>query len=147
MKLSTRGSYGTRAMLYLALHYDEGPIQLKEIARTQAVSERYLEHLIIALKVAGMVNSTRGARGGFVLARNPSLIKISEIVQVLEGSLSPMVCIEEPGSCLRSTGCVTRDLWTEMKMAMVGVLETTTLQNLVERYKAKEQSLQATYNI
>lgn len=147
MKLSTRGSYGTRAMLELALHMDEGPLHLKEIARRQAVSERYLEQLVIALKVAGLVKSTRGAKGGFVLARRPSEIKLSEVVQVLEGSLSPMACIDEPGVCNRSPNCVTRDLWTEMKDAMVGVLENTTLHDLVQRYKAKAQKPVATYSI
>lgn len=147
MKLSTRGSYGTRAMLELALHTDEGPVQLKEIAKRQGVSERYLEQLVIALKVAGLVKSTRGAKGGFVLARHPSEIKLSEVVRVLEGSLAPMACIDEPGVCNRAPNCVTRDLWTEMKEAMVGVLENTTLQDLVQRYRVKTQKPVATYSI
>ncbi len=147
MRLSTRASYGTRAMLELALHVDQGPVQLKEIARQQDLSERYLEQLVIALKVAGLVKSTRGARGGFILARHPADIKLSEIVQVLEGSLSPMACIEEPAVCQRAPGCVTRDLWTEMKDAMVGVLENTSLQDLVERYKLKARKPVASYSI
>ncbi len=147
MKLSTRGSYGTRAMLELALHADEGPMQLKEIARNQAVSERYLEQLVIALKVAGLVKSTRGAKGGFVLARHPSEIKLSDVVQVLEGSLAPMACIDEPGVCDRALNCVTRDLWTEMKVAMVGVLENTTLQDLVQRHRDKAQKPLSSYSI
>lgn len=147
MKLSTRGSYGTRAMLELALHADEGPMQLKEIARNQAVSERYLEQLVIALKVAGLVKSTRGAKGGFVLARHPSEIKLSDVVQVLEGSLAPMACIDEPGVCDRALNCVTRDLWTEMKVAMVGVLENTTLQDLVRRHRDKAQKPLSSYSI
>lgn len=147
MKLSTRGSYGTRAMLELALHADEGPVQLKEIARNQAVSERYLEQLVIALKVAGLVKSTRGAKGGFVLARHPSEIKLSDVVQVLEGSLAPMACIDEPGVCNRALNCVTRDLWTEMKVAMVGVLEKTTLQDLVQRHRDKAQKPLSSYSI
>jgi len=147
VKLSTRGSYGTRAMLELALHADEGPMQLKEIARNQAVSERYLEQLVIALKVAGLVKSTRGAKGGFVLARHPSEIKLSDVVQVLEGSLAPMACIDEPGVCDRALNCVTRDLWTEMKVAMVGVLENTTLQDLVQRHRDKAQKPLSSYSI
>ena len=134
-------------MLELALHADEGPMQLKEIAKRQGLSERYLEQLVIALKVAGLVKSTRGARGGFVLARHPADIKLSEVVQVLEGSLSPMACIDEPGICNRAPNCVTRDLWTEMKEAMVGVLEHTTLQDLVQKYRAKAQKAVATYSI
>ncbi len=147
MKLSTRGSYGTRAMLELALHVDEGPMQLKEIARRQAVSERYLEQLVIALKVAGLVKSTRGAKGGFILARHPADIKLSEVVQVLEGSLAPMPCIDEPAACNRAATCVTRDLWTEMKDAMVNVLEKTTLQDLVVKHRAKMKKPVATYSI
>ncbi len=147
MKLSTRGRYGSRAMLELACRYNNGPVQLKEIARSQEISERYLEHLVTALKMAGLVKSTRGAKGGFVLARHPSQIKMSEVVKVLEGSLSPLACLDEPETCRRSPGCVSRDLWIEMKNAMLGVLEGTTLQDLVERCRAREEKTMAMYNI
>lgn len=146
MRLSTRGRYGCRAMLELALRYNNGPVQLREIARSQEVSERYLEHLVTTLKVAGLVKSTRGAKGGFVLSRQPSRIKMSEVVRVLEGSLSPLACIDEPETCRRSPGCVSRDLWMDMKNAMLGVLEGTTLQDLVDRHRASGKNV-AMYDI
>ncbi len=140
MKLSTRARYGTRALLDLALHPNEAPVQLKDIARRQELSLHYLEHLIAPLIVAGIVRATRGARGGIQLARLPREIKLSEVIQLLEGSISPVECIDQPKVCPRSSACATRDVWSEMKKAMDGVLESTTLQDLVDRQRNKEQS-------
>jgi Rrf2 family protein len=137
MKLSTRTRYGTRALLDLALHAGEGLVLLKDIARRQEVSLPYLEHLITPLIAAGLVKSTRGARGGVLLLKPPSEIKLSEVVQLLEGSIAPVDCVNDPKVCHRSASCVTRDIWNEMKRAMNGVLESTTLQDLVERQKGK----------
>ena len=137
MKLSTRTRYGTRALLDLALHAGEGLVLLKDIARRQEVSLPYLEHLITPLIAAGLVKSTRGARGGVLLLKPPSEIKLSEVVQLLEGSIAPVDCVSDPKVCHRSASCVTRDIWNEMKRAMNGVLESTTLQDLVERQKGK----------
>jgi Rrf2 family protein len=137
MKLSTRTRYGTRALLDLALNAGEGLVLLKDIARRQEVSLPYLEHLITPLIAAGLVKSTRGARGGVLLLKPPSEIKLSEVVQLLEGSIAPVDCVNDPKVCHRSASCVTRDIWSEMKRAMNGVLESTTLQDLVERQKGK----------
>jgi len=137
MKLSTRTRYGTRALLDLALHAGEGLVLLKDIARRQEVSLPYLEHLITPLIAAGLVKSTRGARGGVLLLKPPSEIKLSEVVQLLEGSIAPADCVNNAEICHRSASCVTRDIWSEMKRAMNGVLESTTLQDLVERQKGK----------
>jgi len=147
MKLSTRGRYGTRALLELALHQGEGPILLKDIAQRQQISLRYLEHLITPLIAGGIVRSTRGARGGVLLARLPEEIKLSEVIQLLEGSVAPAECVNNPGICSRSTFCVTRDVWGELKRVMSEVLESTTLQDLVERHKKKEQPEQAMYYV
>lgn len=138
MKISTKGRYGTRAMLDLALHYGEGPILVKDIARRQQISERYLEHLLISLKVAGMVRSARGTRGGFTLAKPPSQIRLSEIIQVMEGSMAPVECVDEPGAYQRAAFCAVHDVWVEMKRAMSNVLESITLQDLTERQLKKE---------
>ena len=147
MKLSTRGRYGTRALLELALHQGEGPILLKDIAQRQQISLRYLEHLITPLIAGGIVRSTRGARGGVLLAKLPEEIKLSEVIQLLEGSVAPAECVNNPGICNRSAFCVTRDVWSELKRVMNGVLESTTLQDLVERHKKKEQPEQAMYYV
>ena len=147
MKLSTRGRYGTRALLELALRQGEGPVLLRDIAQGQQISLSYLEHLITPLIAAGIVRSTRGARGGVLLARPPEEIRLSEVIQLLEGSIAPSECVNNPGICMRSGFCVTRDVWGEMKKAMNGILESTTLQDLAERQKGKEHSEKAMYYI
>jgi len=131
----------------LALHYGEGPILLKDIAKRQQISGRYLEHLIVSLKVAGLVKSMRGARGGFSLAKPPSQIRLSEIIQIVEGSISIVECVDDPKLCSRADLCVTRDIWAEMKKAMNGVLESTTLQDLVERQREKQKPEAGSYYI
>ena len=133
MKLSTRARYGTRALLDLALHQGEGQVLLKDVARRQQVSLQYLEHLITPLIAAGMVRSTRGPRGGVWLAKPPREIKLNEVIQLLEGSTALVDCVDNPEMCPRSDLCATRDIWDELKKAVNGVLESTTLQDLVER--------------
>ena len=147
MKLSTRARYGTRALLDLTLHSGEGPVLLRDIAQRQQISPPYLEHLIAPLVAAGIIRSTRGARGGVWLARPPEEIKLSEVIGLLEGSIAPVECVSDPKYCPRSDFCVTRDIWGELKKAMNGVLESTTLRDLVERQKGKGQSEEAMYYI
>lgn len=147
MKLSTRARYGTRALLDLAIHQDEAPIALKDVAQRQQISVQYLEHLITPLITAGIVRSVRGPKGGVSLAKPPKQIVLSEIFQILEGSIAPVECIDNPKVCPRSESCVTRDIWDEMKKAMNGVLESTTLENLVERQKIKKPLKEAMYYI
>ena len=139
MKLSTRGRYGARAMLDLAIYHGEGPILLKDIARRQHISERYLEHLVTSLKAAGLVSSKRGAHGGFALAKSPSEIRLCEVIQTVEGSIAPVECVDDPEVCPRAGLCVTRDVWIEMKKAMSRVLESITLQDLVQHQRKKEK--------
>jgi len=147
MKLSTKGRYGTRALLDVALHQNESPVKLKAIAQRQQISLHYLEHIIAPLIAAGMLRSTRGARGGVSLGRSPQEIRLSEVVQVLEGSIAPAECVDDPNVCSRADLCVTRDIWAEMKEAMAGVLESTTLQGLIERQREKQKSDVIEYHI
>jgi len=147
MKLSTRGRYGTRALLDLALHRGEKPVPLKDIAQRQNIPLQYLEHLITPLRSGGMIRSTPGARGGVWLARSPQEIKLSEVIGLLEGSIALVECVNDPKYCSRSDFCVTRDIWGELKKVMDGVLESTTLQDLVERQKRKGQSEEVMYHI
>jgi Rrf2 family cysteine metabolism transcriptional repressor len=147
MKISTKGRYGVRALLDLALHQGEGLVLLKDIARRQEVSLPYLEHLIAPLIAAGLVKSTRGAHGGVSLLKPPSEIKLGEVVQLLEGSIAPVGCVNNPALCHRSASCVARDIWSEMKNAMSRVLDSTTLQDLVERQKIKARPEEMMYHI
>lgn len=137
MKLSTRGRYGTRVLLDLAFRDGEGPVPLKDIAQRQQISLLYLEHLIAPLIAAGMIKSMRGARGGIWLAKLPHEIKLSEVIGLLEGSMAPVACVNDPKACPRSDSCVTRYIWIEMKEAMDGVLESKTLQDLVDMQKRR----------
>ena len=146
MRLSTKGRYGARLMLELALNYGNGPVLLKDIARRQEISEGYLEHLLPPLKAAGLVNSTRGAHGGYMLAKAPSEITLREVVQVLEGSLSPVECVDTPSVCQRVRSCVTRDIWKELGEKISHTLESITLKDMVEMQGDKEESSLA-YNI
>ena len=147
MKLSTRGRYGTRALLDLALHQGKGPVLLKDIAQRQQISLRYLEHLITPLIAGGIVRSIRGPRGGVSLAKPPHEIKLSEVIQLFEGSTAPVVCVNAPEVCPRSDFCAIRDTWCELKEAINGILESTTLQDLVERQKRKERLEEIMYHI
>ena len=137
MKLSTKGRYGARAMLELALHYGDGPVLVKDIARSQEISRRYLEHLIVSLQAAGLVKTIRGAKGGCVLAKLPSEIKLGEVVEALEGSVAPANCVDDSKLCPRVKLCVTHDIWVKMKEAIVNVLNSVTLEDMVVWQKEK----------
>jgi Rrf2 family protein len=137
MKLSTRGRYGVRLMQDLALHYGEGPILLRDIAQRQEISEKYLWQIINPLKTAGLVNSLRGAHGGYILGKAPEAISVKEILQVLEGSLCLVECVDNPSLCERSPSCISRDIWEEASKNMQQTLEDTTLAAMVERQKGK----------
>ena len=141
MKLSTRVRYGTRALLDIALHQENSLIPLREIAQRQQIPLSYLEHLITPLIEGGIIRSTRGVGGGVSLAKSPEKIRLSEVIGLLDGSLALAKCVTDPAVCNRSEFCVTRDVWRELKTAMDGVLQSTTLQNLVERQKGKEQPM------
>jgi Rrf2 family transcriptional regulator, cysteine metabolism repressor len=147
MKLSTRGRYGTRVLLDLALHNGKGPVPLKDIARRQQISLLYLEHIIAPMISAGMIRSIRGAHGGVCLARPLKDIKLSEAMELLEGSIAPVDCINDPEVCSRSELCATRDVWIELKKAMDGVLASKTLQDLVEMQRNKESEDMVMYDI
>ena len=147
MRLSTKGRYGARAMLDLALNSGKGPVLLRDIAKRQEVSEKYLEHSITTLRKAGLVRSIRGARGGYMLAKSPSQIRLSEIMEVLEGSMAPVECVDDPQVCQRAQLCVTRDIWAKMKEAIDNILESITLQDMVERQNRKKNSKAIVYNI
>ncbi len=147
MKLSTRAEYGTRALLDLALHREEGLILLKEIAQRQEISLPYLQHLIAPFIAGGIVRSARGARGGVSLAKPTGEIRLSEVIQLVDGAITPAECVDNPGICSRSASCAPRDIWRELKVAMNGILESITLRDLVERQKKKEQSEEVMYYI
>lgn len=137
VKLSTRGRYGTRALLELAINQHEGLTLLKDIAEKQKISQRYLEHVIRPLVAGGILRSIRGAGGGIALAKPPEEIKMSEVIRLLEGSIAPTDCVNDKGLCERSDTCAARDVWCDINKAVNEILESTSLQDMVERQKSK----------
>ncbi|MFH1783143.1 MAG: Rrf2 family transcriptional regulator [Candidatus Omnitrophota bacterium] len=132
MKVSTRARYGVRLMLQLALNDGNGPFFLKDIARKQEISEKYLSQIIIPLKAKGLVNSIRGAKGGYTLARDMEKITMKDIVEPLEGKF----LISDSGTN-RSVRCVSRNLWTKLGKAISDTLSSVTLKDLVDEYNQK----------
>lgn len=133
MQLTTKARYVIRAMIDLAINSKEGPALVRDIAQRQGMSARYLEQLLLPPKAAGLIRSTRGANGGFTLARSPQEITLREIVQIMEGSISPTECADDPSMCPSSGSCVTHEIWVKIKHATDSILESTTLQDLVDR--------------
>lgn len=133
MKVSTRGEYGVRAMVSLAHHYGEGPMSIAEIARLTNIPPAYLEQLIAPLRRAELVISKRGARGGYVLSREPEKIRVGDVYRVMEGPVAPMDCVsEDPDdqTCPLIENCETRPMWVKLRDAMTEALDSTTLADL-----------------
>ncbi len=118
MKLSTRSRYGTRLILDMARHYNQGPIQLGEIAKRQNISLKYLEQIIRPLKKAKYIKSFRGSKGGHMLNKSPAEITVGEIVALLEGGSTFTRCVENPETCDRVDRCLTRHVWQEASKAL-----------------------------
>jgi len=141
MKISTKGRYALRLMLDLAI-YDTGePVSLKDIAKRQEISEKYLEQIISVLNKAGFVRSIRGASGGYVLRRKPKEYTVGDILRLTEGSLSPVACVgEESEECVRSGDCVTVMVWEKLDKAINDVVDNISLQDLVDWHMAQSDS-------
>ncbi len=133
MRISSRGQYGIRALVVLAGRHGRGPTQVREIARVEGLSAKYLEQLLGRLRTGGLVRSVRGARGGYVLARDPGAITVREVLLLLEGSLAPVGCVDEGGACADATGnaCVAHPLWRGLHTTVLGYLDSYTLADLV----------------
>lgn len=132
MKISTKGRYALRLMLDLAVHGSGDPIRLKDVARRQNISEKYLEQIISILNKAGYVRSVRGPQGGYVLQNRPEAYTVGMILRLTEGSLCPVDCVDEKGSsCEMEKDCTTRLLWKKLNDAINGVVDTVTLEDLV----------------
>jgi len=138
MKISTKGRYALRIMLDLAMNFDGTYTSLKDISSRQGVSDKYSEQIINHLSKAGFVKSTRGSKGGYMLANKPEEYTVGMILRILEGSLAPVACLDKGGnSCERNTSCVTLDVWKELKDAIDNVVDNITLEDLVKKQKEK----------
>jgi Rrf2 family protein len=132
MKLSTRSRYGTRLLVDLARHDDQGPIQIGEISKRQGISVKYLEQLIRPLKKAGYVTSVRGAKGGHLLAQKPEQIKLGDIVRLFETHTDLVECINSPEICDKSDECRVRLVWQEATAVLFQKLDNTSIADLVK---------------
>ncbi|MBS4021624.1 MAG: Rrf2 family transcriptional regulator [Dethiobacter sp.] len=133
MKLSAKGEYGVRALVILALDYRAGPVPLREIAERENISYQFLEQIFAPLRRAGLIESVRGAKGGYTLARAPEKIKVGDIVRTLEGPIAPVDCVVEgnEGKCGRSDACLSRGIWEKLRDRMSEVLDEITLADVI----------------
>ncbi|MFZ1036634.1 MAG: Rrf2 family transcriptional regulator [Smithella sp.] len=139
MKLSTRARYGVRLMVALAFNYDKGPVLLKDVAKGENISEKYLSLIVIPLRRIGLVNSIRGAHGGYLLAKDPSQITMKEIIDVLEGDCSLVDCVRNPSTCPRVPICASHDIWEIIGEKISETLNSVTLDMLVKMNQEKAQ--------
>lgn len=133
MRLSTRSRYGVRLMLALAMNKSKEPVFLKDIANSEKISEKYLSQIIMPLKAKGLVATFRGAHGGYLLGKPASEITLRNIVEPLEGDLSLVDCVGNPGICDKSTVCAAKQVWDEMSSILLGFLDTFTLDDLIKK--------------
>lgn len=137
MKLSTRSRYGVRFMTALACEYGANSLLLKDIAESEGISGKYLSLIVIPLRAAGLINSLRGAHGGYSLARDPQEITLCDVVEALEGETCLVRCVKQPSSCDRAAVCPTRDVW---KVLGDNIRETMKGVTLYELAKKKKES-------
>ncbi|MDD3469809.1 MAG: Rrf2 family transcriptional regulator [Thermoguttaceae bacterium] len=138
MKISTRGRYGVRILLDLALHEQDSPRMIREIAVSQKISEKYISRLIIELRRAGLVQSVRGSRGGYRLARQPSDLTLLEVIETMEGPIHLVECLTTPEYCQQADDCVARVVWDLVNHDIRQKLASITLQDLLGRISQKQ---------
>lgn len=147
MRISTRAKYGIRLLFELAKNYSKGIVMLKDIAKRQAISEKYLSKIVLQLKGAGIINSIRGAKGGYVLTNAPENINLKNVVEVLEGKPLIMDCINDNFNCRLKLDCPTFELWMGLLEVINAYLTSKTLKDLVLNYEDKLKSYQEIYYI
>lgn len=143
LHFSTRGEYGVRLMVELTRHHGAGPVSLAEMAEHESLPRPYLEQLVISLRGAGLVRSTRGAKGGYELARDPADIRMSEVIVALEGPITPMLCAADHPrdvGCDRTSFCQVQTLWVRVREAVVQALDSLTLLELAGPVPAHPRS-------
>ena len=134
MKLSTKGRYGLKAMFELSINQKDGPVPLKLIARNQNISDQDLEQIFAKLRKANLVQSVRGAQGGYLLAKDANNITVGDILTVLEGPISLSDCVLDEDVCENSSICVTKVVWEKIKKGIDEVVDSITLQDMINDY-------------
>ena len=134
MKISTKGRYGLRILMDLAIHQSEKPRLIRDIAKSQQISEKYISRLVIALRKAGMIRSVRGVNGGFHIAMKPEDITLLDVIEVMEGPLSIVDCVSAPKKCAHSANCAPREIWGKLNEDIRGLMRQTTLADILASY-------------
>lgn len=133
MKISTKGRYALRMLLELALRQEDGFIALKDIAKHQAISKKYLEQIVPLLSRAGLLRTNRGYQGGYMLAKSPDAYTVGEILRVTEGNLAPIPCLEhKENECTRSDQCMTLYVWEGLYKTINEYVDSITLQDIID---------------
>ena len=135
MKISTKGRYGLRILIDLAMHDPGKPRMLKDIAQSQQISEKYISRLVIDLRRAKLVRSVRGVNGGFHLAKRPEEITLLEILETMEGPISVVECVRAPEKCRRQNLCPARSIWTELNDGIRELTKKITLDDILNAYR------------
>jgi len=133
MKLSTRARYGVRFMTALAGEYGDNALLLKDIAASEGISGKYLSLIVIPLRAAGLINSLRGAHGGYLLAKDPQEITLFDVVEALEGETCLVRCVKQPAVCDRAAFCPTRDVWKILGDNICNTLKSVTIYELAKK--------------
>jgi Rrf2 family protein len=133
LHMSTRGRYGVRLMVALALNYGNGITLLRDVARREGISEKYLGQIIIPLKNAGLVTSQRGSHGGYALAQPPEAVTVKDVVEAIEGKIAAVLCVNDPQACARATSCVATRVWKKLSEDIERSLSTFTLGALARQ--------------
>lgn len=134
MKISTKGRYGLRTLMDVAVHQMDGPVNLHDIAERQGISSKYLWQIVNLLKTAGLVRGMRGPKGGYVLLRAPEAITLLDVIQILEGPISLVECVDDPTYCDRTRNCVAHSVWSEVSQAVRDALARVTLAEILRRH-------------
>lgn len=138
MKISTKGRYGLRILIDLAMHDPEKPRLIRDIAQSQQISEKYISCLMINLRRARLIRSVRGMNGGFHLAKDPKEITLLEILEIMEGSLSIVDCVQCPEKCKRSKFCPARGIWQNLNEGIRDLMRNVTLDDILHTYGAQD---------
>lgn len=137
MKISTKGRYGLRILIDLAMHDPGKPRMLKDIAQSQQISEKYISRLVIDLRRAKLVKSVRGVKGGFLLAKAPENITLLEILETMEGPISVVDCVRYPEKCKRTSLCPARDIWQKLNDGIRELTQDITLESILNAYRQR----------
>ena len=133
MKISTKGRYALRMLLYLAAHQDDGFVSLKEIAEEQGISKKYLEQIVPMLNKGGILRTNRGNRGGYMLAKRADECSVGDVLRATEGSLAPVSCLDfDVNDCPRADGCATLYIWEGLYKVINEYLDSVTLEDMLK---------------